>query len=150
MRTIARILDEPRQRLSPVAISTIPQTLRVEWTPESGTHVPIRSTWRDPIGPMLTNRRIAQHIREGWYGEGRRRKQLEKDYQRAARTDIVFRCPGCGTDKAVRFIRYSYMPKAGYWCNACREIHRSNAERDAKLTREFKARVEKAVMERYI
>ena len=31
-------------------------------------HIPIKSTWRDAIGIKLTDRRITNRIKQGWYG----------------------------------------------------------------------------------
>lgn len=40
--------------------------------------IPIKSTWRDAIGVKLTNRRITNRIKEGWYGRIAQLQQLAK------------------------------------------------------------------------
>lgn len=46
---------------------------------------PIRSTWRDPIGAKLTDRRITKRIQQGWYGEIEKLKVLAKNGSKATK-----------------------------------------------------------------
>jgi len=48
--------------------------------------VPIRSTWRDPVGPLLTDRRIAYWEKEGYYGAETKRRALRLKEQKAEQT----------------------------------------------------------------
>lgn len=50
----------------------------------------------------------------------------------------------------MRFFRWSYLPKAGYYCSVCVASYRASAEREKRLNRELRERLEKAVMERYV
>lgn len=55
--------------------------------------IPIKSTWRDAIGPKLTNRRITNRIKEGWYGPIEKLKLLsrspDKNIRNKAKADLV-------------------------------------------------------------
>lgn len=100
------------------------------------------STWRDPIGPLLTNRRIALRTREGWYGEAAKQaaqQRLKSDQLR--RYGIVMRC-ACGRSDAS-YMAYSYLPQSGYYCPVCRELHRSKVRRTVELDRQWKERMAK-------
>lgn len=123
-------------------------TVSVEWAPEPASSIPIKSSWRDPIGHLLTNRRIAQRAREGYYGEAARVRELERSAKRPVHCDMVFRCPCGSTD--VRYYRWSYLPKAGYYCEHCRAAYRGNVERETRLNRELTQRVKQQIMERYV
>lgn len=95
--------------------------------------VHIRSTWREAIGPLLTNRRITMRMRQGWYEETAKQKSMAN----ATPTHgIVYRCE-CGCKKEVRYVTFSYMPRRGYWCPRCIAVH----GKETKLARELAARV---------
>ena len=51
--------------------------------PENRT--PMRSTWRDPIGVALTDRRIVNRIKQGWYGEIAKLRQLARSANKAVK-----------------------------------------------------------------
>ena len=123
--------------------SFVPTIVRTEWTPTSESKVPIRSTWRtEGTGKRLTNRRIAQYQREGYYGEAAREKALK--VSRTLRAHAVFRCK-CGVSEEVRFLTYSYLPQSGYYCPRCLAQYR----RQRDLERELKARYRAAAVEEY-
>jgi hypothetical protein len=131
------------------AAASHPVTICTEWTPAPTVTIPIRSTWRDATGPLLTNRRINARACEGWYGETAKVRALAKDASRTPTTGIVFRCT-CGSANGLRFYRWSYLPKPGYYCSVCVASHRGNAEREKQASKELAARVQRAIMERYV
>jgi len=45
----------------------------------------IKSTWKDPIGTKLTNKRISNRIREGWYGRIAQLRLLARGADKAKR-----------------------------------------------------------------
>lgn len=55
--------------------------------------IPIKSTWRDAIGVKLTNRRITNRIKEGWYGRIEQLKLLarsaDKDKRNKAKAELI-------------------------------------------------------------
>jgi len=121
--------------------SFIPVIERTEWTPGGGD-TPIRSTWKTETGKRLTNKRIAQYEREGWYGKARQEKALK--VSRTIRAHAVFRCK-CGVNEEVRFLTYSYLPQSGYYCPRCLAQYR----RQRDLEHELKVRVRTAMVEEY-
>jgi hypothetical protein len=95
--------------------------------------VHVRSTWRDPIGTLLTNRRILERMRQGWYGP----QLQEKAKARATlRTAYVFRC-ACGIAEDVRFLHYSYLPQAGWYCPRCLAKYRKENQQEKELKRRY-------------
>lgn len=96
----------------------------------------VPSSWRDPIGKPLTDSIIRQYAREGVYGPDEQRKQQAIDH--ANIVDGVLRlgqqCQGC-KDAIGQYMRFSYLPCAGYYCNTCREgyKHAREEERKARL-----------------
>lgn len=103
--------------------------------------VPIRSTWKDPIGKPLTNRRIAFYQREGRYGREAQERAL------ASCVDVngfVNRCcePGCNTYINVRWCTFLYLPKVGYYCPKCRQKHRNEALKEKELNKRIIAEYE--------
>lgn len=60
-----------------------PLSVHVEWTPESESTIPIRSTWRMAIGALLTDHRIEHYQRLGRYGDEARLRILAQDVERA-------------------------------------------------------------------
>lgn len=115
--------------------SFVPVILRTEWTPGGGT-VPIRSTWKGETGKLLTNRKIAQYQREGWYGEAA--KEMALKVSRVLREHAVFRCK-CGVSEEVRFLTYSYLPQSGYYCPRCLAQYRRQRDLEQELKRRVKA-----------
>lgn len=77
--------------------------------------VPIRSTWRDPVGKKLTNAIIRKWEKLGFYGKER------------AANYILYPCMECKRTPAVYF-RNRYLPTPGFYCLACRAKHRTAAE----------------------
>jgi hypothetical protein len=47
--------------------------------------VPIKSTWRDAIGVKLTDRRITNRTKQGWYGELAKLRLLARSADKAKR-----------------------------------------------------------------
>jgi hypothetical protein len=112
----------------------------VEWTPGAVTMDPccrLPSTWKDEATKPLTNKAIARYMREGYYG---RALQITATKERENRVGIVIRCV-CGTTDGVNFMRYSYLPQAGYYCKKCRETYRALADTDKGLTAKLHERV---------
>ena len=123
--------------------SFVPVIVKTEWTPQASGSTPIRSTWRtEGSGKALTNRRIAQYQREGWYGPAARERALK--VSRTMRAHAVFRCK-CGVSEEVRFLTYSYLPQSGYYCPRCLAQYR----RQRDLEKELKARYRAAAVEEY-
>lgn len=81
----------------------------------------IASGWKDPIGKLLTDRRIAQLQREGKYGP------LYKLPPRSSGA-----CAGCHRTPETRKVSFAYLPKPGVWCPDCidrwREVDRKDRE----------------------
>ena len=54
--------------------------------------VPIKSTWKDALGVPLTNRRITNRIKQGWYGRIAQLQLLargsDKNKRKAAREEL--------------------------------------------------------------
>jgi len=48
--------------------------------------VPIKSTWREAIGVPLTDRRITNRIKEGWYGLLPKLRLLARSSNKATRS----------------------------------------------------------------
>lgn len=87
------------------------------------TRVHIRSTWRDPIGPLLTTRRIRQRKLEGWYGPQMKLRAEQRVL--SVNNGVVVRCCVCDGLAGVRFLKFSYLPKTGNYCLKCRKGFRS-------------------------
>lgn len=55
--------------------------------------IPIKSTWRDAIGVKLTNRRITNRIKQGWYGRVEQLRLLarsaDKDKRNKAKAELI-------------------------------------------------------------
>lgn len=115
--------------------SFIPRIERVEWTPGGG-NTPIRSTWKTETGKPLTNRRIADYQRQGYYGKAMQEQTLR--VTRHLRESVVFRCE-CGVSEEVRFLRYAYLPKAGHYCPRCLAVYKRQRDLDAELNKRVRA-----------
>lgn len=104
----------------------------------------IRSTWRDPIGVPLTNRRILNRTKEGWYGETAKLAALKKiKLSTPVKSGFVERCE-CGTQLGVSYLSFKYLPKPGFYCPACRLKHRALHDKDEEREKEFNKRVKNA------
>ena len=114
----------------PVVVPTI--------TKDPLVHLP--STWKDPIGKPLTDSAIEQYAREGFYGPDEKAKQLARDHARIVAGVLMLArlCELCKDGKTLgQFMNFSYLPRAGYYCNSCREAfkHEKEAKRIARLKR---------------
>ncbi len=98
--------------------------------------VRMRSTWRDPIGKPLTDSAILRYMRNGRYGPELQRAAREAE---KAVTGSVFRCD-CGARDEVRYMTYSYLPRPGYFCPACRARYREGAQREKEQRKEWASR----------
>lgn len=93
------------------------------------------STWRMAKGALLTNHRITHYTRLGFYG---------KDAQERATKRVGLRpCEKCGTCYAV-FMRYSYLPKAMWCCEKCRQIFKLDHEKAEELSKAMRQRIREA------
>lgn len=105
--------------------------------------VHIGSTWkRLYIGKRLTDRRIRELELLGYYGKER---QLRADRRvTLTRNGVPMAC-SCGQVLAVKFLRWAYLPKSGWYCPACVAVHRAARDRE----REQHRRWLEAMAERY-
>lgn len=88
-------------------------------------HIP--STWRDPIGKLLTNRRINQLIREGYYGPTMKLPPPTRG-----------KCLGCGGFSGTKYVTYNYLPSWGIWCPGCIDKIRREIELEKELNRRIR------------
>ena len=114
----------------------IQQFEKVEWTPsinmDPSTHLP--STWKGPIGRPLTNRRINQYAAEGRYGPQAKEKARAK---MVTRSGIVLRCE-CGASENIRYLKWSYLPKRGWYCLLCVSKYQQERDREEQLKNRWK------------
>lgn len=99
------------------------------------------STWRDPIGPVLTNRAIIKRALEGWYGPV---AKLRAEKSKAIVGGRVIKCQGlCNGDNnaTMGFLKWSYLPKAGYYCATCTKAYRAMKEKETSLSQRLAARI---------
>ena len=85
------------------------------------------STWRDAIGKSLTDKAIEQYCREGFYGPDEQRKQKARDKANVVNGKVMLArpCERCADGKKLgNFMRFAYLPKAGYYCDACRTYYK--------------------------
>lgn len=96
------------------------------------------STWRDPVGKPLTDSAIAQYAREGAYGPAEQLKQQQRDHAKII--DGILRlgqtCQHC-KDAIGQYMRFSYLPCAGYYCNACREDFKHEEQKKREARRKY-------------
>lgn len=85
----------------------------------------IRSTWRDPIGKPLTDRRISALMKAGYYG---------KEFIIPGK---ICESPGCGRD-TTRLVGYAYLPKKGYYCDVCLDRYREEHKQELELRRKIR------------
>lgn len=98
-------------------------------TMDPRAHLP--STWRDAIGKPLTDRRIKFYQSQGRLGGG------------SIMTLPPVTGPRCCSCQGVSNVKrrdYSYLPKAGYWCELCLERERNSRDKDKELARLVKER----------
>jgi len=83
----------------------------------------------------LTDKAIEQYAREGRYGAEEQRKQLALDKARVVDGVLLLAkpCEGCKDGKTLGgFMRFSYLPKSGYYCSRCREYFRKKKEKELR------------------
>lgn len=103
------------------------------------------STWRDPVGKLLTNRRIHQLQLEGRYGP--EAKRLAEEREKARQGKIVrlggriYSC-SCGETLRVRLLGYAYLPSLGWWCPKCVTLWRDKRDRERERERELRERLQ--------
>jgi len=95
----------------------------------------LRSSWRDPIGALLNNRRITEYARLGRYGKA---MKDSVDRKRGLRP-----CQDCHSPYAS-FLRFSYLPKAMWCCEVCRAGYRAGHEKAERLEKELRDRIRAA------
>lgn len=95
-------------------------------------HLP--STWRDAIGAVLTNRKINEYTKIGYYGIQAKEKAQAKI---ATKNGIIYRC-GCGRMDGVRFLRYNYLPKPDWYCKACLAEYQKQRDLEDSLKNKWK------------
>lgn len=91
----------------------------------------VGSTWKPPIGKLLTNRRIRELMQEGHYGP------LMKLPPRSSGYCIE---PGCGRHEFTRRASYNYLPKWGVYCPVCLDKYKEKA----RLERELRKKIREA------
>lgn len=98
----------------------------------------IRSTWKGPIGKLLTNRKIAEYARAGRYPSLLVLPPLANP-----------KCE-CGSTE-TRYMDWKFLPKGGNYCSACRIKYKNARDKQRELdeTMEEKMRDAKR-MEMYI
>lgn len=103
-------------------------------------HIPLRSSWRDAIGKPLTNGIIRNRTKQGFYGEEAKLIALKHV---EAKTGFIERCT-CGQKLGVKFLKFKYLPKPGYYCDACRLIHREAQAKQEEREQELNSRLKQA------
>lgn len=121
-------------------------------TPDFRT--PIKSTWRDPIGSLLTNARITKWAKLGWYGEAAKRRALAKTAKQKAqksgsKSGFVDRC-SCGSVENVRYLKFSYLPKPGFYCHVCLCAIRSERDKQAVLDKALEEKIARIRLMEYV
>ncbi len=110
-----------------------------------------RSSWREPIGKPLSNRAIAEYARLGRYGPEAQRRAKASHIDRA--TGRIIQCCGAqivadSSGKPVRivcnsvevkFLRWNYLPKSGYYCKACVARYREESNKEQVLSSKIRA-----------
>ena len=79
--------------------------------------VPIRSTWKQPVGKKLTDALIRKWEKLGYYGEA-----VQSNY-------VVQRCCECDKKGAI-YYRWKYLPTPGFYCLSCLGKYRAAKERE--------------------
>jgi hypothetical protein len=92
------------------------------------------STWRMAKGALLTNHRITHYTRLGFYG---------KDAQEKATKRLGLRPCSCDSKQSA-FMRFSYLPQSGWYCELCRLKYRANHEKVEQATKELNKRIREA------
>lgn len=111
-------------------------------TMDPHTHLP--STWRTAIGPLLTNRRIRMREAQGFYGKAAQQRALLRitdKHEKLSRAGVIFRCVGCDTTEGIKYLHWSYLPKAGWYCPRCLAVHRIERDREENMARALAERI---------
>src|SRR5438874_13586522 len=90
------------------------------------------STWKDAIGRPLTDAAIRQYAREGFYGPDEQRRQRARDKANVVDGKVMLArpCERCADGKKLgNFMRFAYLPHAGYYCDACRTYYKKEKEK---------------------
>jgi hypothetical protein len=110
--------------------------------------VPIKSTWRLPIGKKLTDRLITERAKQGWYGTAAKERALS-GLPVTATNGFIDRCEGqdglCGKMQGVKHFKYKYLPKPMFLCPSCLQIERNRAIKQKDQQRAFKRNIEEFV-----
>lgn len=105
------------------------------------TNARLPSTWRTGIGKKLTNRRIIELQREGFYGSGLKLPPLD-----AAKT-----CIQCKSTVNTRKLPFDYLPQPGQvYCKKCRLVHRERRDKEVEKSKRLKELVEQRREEEYV
>lgn len=96
---------------------------------------PIKSTWKDPIGHILTDRRILKRQKQGYYEKAEQERALNKGKQLLPH-GMVARCK-CGETRSLRFLKYAYLPCPGIYCPTCLEHHRLSRPKQLTKAEQF-------------
>ena len=102
-------------------------------------HIHLASTWRTGVGKLLTNRRIRELELEGYYGK-ERQLRAHKKVLLTRRGDPI--ACACGEAIGVKFLRWSYLPKAGHYCPKCVKRFQAERDREAEERRSWQVRME--------
>lgn len=98
---------------------------------------PIKSTWRDPIGPVLTDRRILNRQKQGWYGEHAKQQALACS-KTLMPHGVIVRC-SCGENRGIKHYTFKYLEKPGFYCPACLEQQRLTQPKRLSKEEKFNA-----------
>lgn len=106
-------------------------------------HIHLRSSWRDAIGKPLTNGIIRNRIKQGFYGEEAKLVEFKKV---ESKTGFIERCcvEACGQKLGVRFLKFKYLPKNGFYCEVHRALFREQSAKDAEQEKEINSRLKQA------
>lgn len=101
------------------------------------------SSWKMARGALLTDSVIEKYEREGYYGPDAQRRRLALDNARVVNGVVRLPkpCVECGKDLG-HWMTYGYLPKAGHYCNLCRQAFKDKVEHEHKqraFTRSLRA-----------
>ena len=105
--------------------------------------VHIGSGWRQPIGKLLTNRRILELQRQGFYGRRAQEIATASLVRRNKDGTASPQACACGEILGVKFYNYSYLGHAQHLCRKCLEVKRAEHDRERQLNAQWKARMER-------
>ncbi len=117
-----RYMPLPLPKAQPPLVS-ISKTGLGKVSMDSAVH--IKSGWPTQRGKTLTNRRIAELQREGYYGSGLKLPPLY----------TAKPCIECKTTVNTCQCDFSYLPVKGVYCIKCRKVHREAALKEKELSK---------------